>query len=460
MCRDSAIYPSIMANSDTPSLGDSSSSVVTACAKMKHPLFWVPSLYLAMGLPNVAVSQVSRYMYKNLGISNTDIVLYTSLLYLPWVLKPLWAPFMEPYLSKRKWVLGMEFMLAALLAMVSLTLPLPGFFTLSLVLFWVGGFASGTQDIAADAVYLTTLPTKDQAKYIGIQGICWNSGSIIAIGPLVWLTGSLHTTWGFDWTKSWMIVMVIFGLLMAGLGLWHLKFLPEGEKSTMHGGGLKSAFTALRDSWVSFFQKKNIWMMLAVLFMYRFGEGFIENFGPLFLLDERSVGGLGFTNQQIGNIYGTYGTIGFLAGAMLGGFFCAKLTLRRSFFFLAVALNVPHVTYYFLSHAMPENLYLITTVVTVEKFFFGFGSVGLMLYMMQQVAPGPFKMTHYAFATGVMAFAKMSTGWISAPIYELLNKNYPNFFLIVLLASVPPILFAWFAPFPQSDGSQESAGNS
>ncbi len=445
-------------SSSAPTLPDTPATRPgSVLANVKHPLLWVPSLYLAMGLPNVAVSQVSKYMYKNLGISNTDIVLYTSLLYLPWVLKPLWAPFMEPYLSKRKWVLGMEFLLAAVLALVALTLPLPGFFKLSLVLFWVGGFASGTQDIAADAVYLTTLPAKEQAKYIGIQGICWNCGSIVASGPLVWLTGYLHENRGMDWTHSWMVVMVLFGVIMAGLGLWHLKHLPEGEKSSMHGGGMAGAMTALKESWVSFFQKKSIWLMLAVVFMYRFGEGFIENFGPLFLLDSRTVGGLGFTNQQIGNIYGTYGTVGFLAGAMLGGFFCAKFTLRRSFFFLAVALNVPHVTYYYLSHAMPENIWLITSVVTVEKFFFGFGSVGHMLYMMQQVAPGPFKMTHYAFATGVMAFTKMATGWISAPIYEGLNKNYPNFFLVVLLVSIPPILFAWFAPFPHRDA--ESAGS-
>lgn len=418
---------------------------------VKHPMLWVPTLYLAMGLPNVAVSQVSKYMYKNLGISNTDIVLYTSLLYLPWVLKPLWAPFMEPYLSKRKWVLGMEFLLAGVLALVATTLPLPGFFALSLVLFWIGGFASGTQDIAADAVYLTTLPVREQAKYIGIQGICWNCGSIVASGPLVWLTGYLHEARGLNWNQSWTVVMVLFGVLMAGLGLWHLKHLPEGETSSMHGGGMTAAFAALKESWTSFFTKKSIWMMIAVVFMYRFGEGFIENFGPLFLLDSRTVGGLGFTNQQIGNIYGTYGTIGFLAGAMLGGLFCAKLTLRRSFFFLAIALNVPHATYYFLSHAMPENIWLITAVVTVEKFFFGFGSVGHMLYMMQQVAPGRFKMTHYAFATGVMALTKMVTGWISAPIYEGLDKSYPNFFLVVLLASIPPIVIAWFAPFPHGE---------
>jgi PAT family beta-lactamase induction signal transducer AmpG len=222
----------------------------------------------------------------------------------------------------------------------------------------------------------------------------------------------------------------------------------------MHGGGMAGALKALEESWVSFFQKKNIWLMLAVVFMYRFGEGFIENFGPLFCwIRARWAGWV--HNQQIGNIYGTYGTIASWRRDA-GRLFLREVHPPSHVLLPGCRAQRPAVTYYFLSHVMPENLWLITSVVTVEKFFFGFGSVGHMLYMMQQVAPGPFKMTHYAFATGVMAFTKMATGWISAPIYEGLNKNYPNFFLVVLLASIPPILFAWFAPFPHSDA--DSAG--
>ena len=170
-------------------------------------------------------------------------------------------------------------------------------------------------------------------------------GSILAAGPLVVITGRLHDNYGCDWTHAWMIVMGLLGGTMALLGLWHAWNLPEGEPSSLHGGGMAGAWLALKESWVTFFQKKSIWLMLLVIFMYRFGEGFIENFGPLFLMDPRAVGGMGFNNQAIGGIYNTYGTIGFLAGALLGGLFAARFTLRRSFFFLAVALNVPHVTH-------------------------------------------------------------------------------------------------------------------
>jgi PAT family beta-lactamase induction signal transducer AmpG len=418
--------------------------------KNSHPLMWVPSLYLAMGIPNAAASVMSKTLYKNLGVSNTEIVVATSSIYLPWVLKPLWAPFLEPYLTKRRWVLATEFLMAIALALVAFVLPLPGFFRASLAIFWIVGFASATQDIAADAIYLTTLTPRRQASFMGVQGMAWNAGAILASGLLVTLTGYLHDDFGFEWTRAWIVVMVLLGVILAALGAWHFWQLPEGEPSALHGGGLAGAARSLRECWVTFFQKKSIWMMLVVVFMYRFGEGFIENFGQLFVLDSRSVGGLGFTNQQIGNIYTTLGTIGFLAGAFLGGLFSAKFTLRRTFVLLAISLNVPHLTYYYLSHALPDNLGVVSAAVVIEKFGFGFGSVGHMLYMMQQVAPGPFKMTHYAFATGVMALTKMSTGWFSAILYELVHHQYPTFFLVVLLLSIPPIVLAFFAPFPQN----------
>jgi len=235
---------------------------------------------------------------------------------------------------------------------------------------------------------------------------------------------------------------------MALLGCWHARVLPQGAVSPMQGKGLGAAVKALGETWASFFRKKRIWMMLTVVFFYRFGEGFIEKFGPLFMLDSRQIGGLGLSNETLGHINGTVGTIAFIAGTLLGGFYAAKMTLRRSFLILALALNIPHLTFFYLSWAMPENLVWIGAVVALEKFGYGVGSVGHMLYMMQQIAPGSFQMAHYAFATGVMALTMLFTGTISGPIYGLFGENYQHFFLFVLLASIPPILFAWLAPFP------------
>lgn len=414
----------------------------------RHPLVWVPSLYLAMGLPNVMVGVVAAIIYKNLGISNEDIALYTSQMYLPWVLKPLWAPLLEAYRSKRFWVISMEFTMAAALGLVALCLPMEGFFKLSLAFFWIVGFASATQDTCADGVFMTTVSKTDQARYSGLQGMCWNMGAVVASGLFVSLTGYLHNHMAMSWVQCWVIVVSLAAVSMALFGLWHVRVLPPGAPSTLQGQGLSGGFTATREAWVTFFQKPQIWMMLAVIFFYRFGEGFIEKFGPLFLLDSIAAGGLGLDNESLGHINGTVGTLSFIAGAFLGGFFVAKRTLPRSFFTLALVLNIPHLTYFYLAQTMPTDTATIAAIVCIEKFGFGMGSVGHMLYMMQQIAPGPFRMAHYAMATGVMALTKWGTGSVSGLLWNYVSHQYVSFFGWVLIFSIPPVILAWLAPFP------------
>jgi len=424
----------------------------------RHLLTWVPSLYLAMGLPNVMVGVVAAIIYKNMGVPNEDITLYTAQLYLPWVLKPLWAPLLEAYRSKRFWVISMEFTMAAGLGLVALCLPLADFFKLSLAFFWIVGFASATQDTCADGVFMTTASKKDQARYSGLQGMCWNLGAVVASGLLVRLTGTLHTNFGMSWVESWSIVVLMAAAAMAAFGLWHVRVLPPGSPAIRHGEGLVGGLKANVAIWASFFQKPQIWMMLAVIFFYRFGEGFIEKFGPLFLLDGRAIGGLGLSNEALGDINGTVGTLAFIAGAFLGGFLVAKRTLPRSFFILALVLNIPHLTYFYLAQTMPTDSLTIAVIVSIEKFGFGMGSVGHMLYMMQQVAPGPFRMAHYAMATGVMALTKWGTGTVSGALWNYVGHNYLSFFGWVLVFSVPPVILAWLAPFPHDHEEADEFG--
>ena len=418
---------------------------------MKHPLTWVPSLYLAMGLPNVMVGVVAAIVYKNLGVPNEDIALYTSQLYLPWVLKPLWAPLIEPYRTKRWWVITMQFAMMASLGAVAFSLPVPDFFRVSLAFFWITGFASATQDIVADGVFITTMPAREQARYAGLQGMCWNLGAVLCSGLLVSATGFLHGRMGLDWAACWMLVIGAAALLMGGFGLWHLRVLPPGAPLVHVGRGLAAAGAALRETWSSFFAKPQIGMMLAVIFMYRFGEGFIEKFGPLFLMDAAAAGGLGLGNELLGHLNGSIGTLAFIAGAFAGGFLAARLTLARSFVLLALVLNVPHVTYWYLSVALPQDVVWIGAIVAAEKFGFGMGSVGHMLYMMQQVSPGPFRTSHYAIATGVMALTKWATGTASGWLWNAAGHHYPTFFGWVLVMSVPPVVLAWLAPFPHRE---------
>jgi MFS transporter, PAT family, beta-lactamase induction signal transducer AmpG len=425
----------------------------------RSALSWVPTLYLAMGLPNVMVGVVAAIVYKNLGIDNETIALYTSQLYLPWVLKPLWAPLLEAYKTKRWWVISMEFLIAASLGAVALSLPLEGFFRLSLAFFWITGFASATQDTVADGVYMTTVDKRDQARYAGLQGMCWNLGAVVGSGLLVSLTGWLHERHALPWVQCWMIVMALVATGMSLFGLWHWRTLPTGSITAVQGRGLAAGFSTLRLAWIDFFRKKQIGSMLAVVFFYRFGEGFIEKFGPLFLIDTPAAGGLGLDNAMLGHLMGTAGTVAFIAGAFLGGFLVARRTLPHSFFVLALVLNVPHLTYYYLSVTTPGDPLWIGAIVALEKFGFGMGSVGHMLYMMQQVAPGSYKMTHYAMATGVMALTKWATGTVSGWLWAVAGQHYTSFFGWVLLLSVPPILLAWWAPFPHA-GDDENAGAS
>jgi len=418
-------------------------------------MLWVPSLYVAMGTPMITVSVVAAIMYKNLGLSNTDITLYTSSMYLPWVIKPLWSPVVEMFRTKRFFVLCMEFLMMVTLGCVALSLSLPSYLGPTLAFFWITGFASATQDIAADGVYISSTSETEQAQYVGVQGIAWNIGRIIASGLLVTFTGWLHNGLGLDWAKTWMVVMGVLAAIMGIAGVWHLNVLPTGGTAKDAPTSVSDAVKTFVDAWTTFFQKKNIVMMLLVVFFYRFGEGFIEKMGPLFMLDEVKAGGLGLNNEALGNM-GSLGTAGFMGGALLGGVFCAKFGLKRSFVLLAFILNVPHFTYFYLSHARPDNLEIITVIVTIEKFGYGFGSVGHMLYMMQQVAPGPYKTAHYAFATGIMGLSMMLTGMISGPIQAAVGHTH--FFTIALFASIPPVLFAFLAPFAVTPDESKGRG--
>jgi len=444
---------------------------MTGEPKRAHPLLWVPSLYFAMGTPMIAVSVVAAIMYKNLGLSNAEIATYTGMMYLPWVIKPLWAPLVELFRTKKFFVLTMECVMVATFACLAFALRLPVYLPLTLALFWITGFASATQDIAGDGVYLTSSTAKEQALYIGVQGAFWNLGRVLVSGSLVSLT-KLIFDWAAEgkpapatgphpaWFTAWMIVMLLIAAILALAALWHLLVLPPGSKAPDAARNVKEALRTTGDAWASFFKKPRVWMMIAAVFFYRFGEGFIEKIGPLFLLDKRVDGGLGLDNMVLGHI-NSVGTVVFVGGTLLGGFLAARFTLRRMFVLLAFALNVPHITYFYLSHALPTNLTWIGVVVLIEKLGYGLGTVGMMLYMMQELSPGKYRTAHYAFATGIMALNMMLTGMVSGTLQEYLH--YPMFFLFVLLASIPPIVIAWFAPFqpgaPPNATAEEPAGS-
>lgn len=469
---------SIPCSGTRPDLVERGAEMTVEQQKRAHPLLWVPSLYFAMGTPMIAVSVVAAIMYKNLGLSNTEVAAYTGLMNLPWVLKPLWAPFLELYRNKRFFVLAMELTMVFTFAATALALQLPAFVPVTIGLFWISGFASATQDIAGDGVYITSTTEKEQGMYMGIQGMFWNLGRVLVSGALVSLTALLYRwasqgrsaeqmlpeavgapTAGPDpaWRIAWMLVMALVAVILLLAFAWHWFKLPPGARAPEAPNNVAEALSTTLDAWVSFFKKPRIWMMIAVVFFYRFGEGFIEKIGPLFLLDKRAVGGLGLDNMALGNINGTAGTIAYITGTLLGGVMASRWSLKHTFLLLAFGLNVPHITYFYLSQALPTDIAWITFIVLIEKFGYGFGTVGMMLYIMQEMSPGRYRTAHYAFGTGIMALTMTVTGTVSGKIQEVLG--YQAFFIFVLVMSIPPIVLAWIAPFEnhRSNGAAADA---
>lgn len=400
-----------------------------------------------MAFPNVFVSAVAAVMYRNLGLSTTDVMLYTSQLYLPWVLKPIWAPLMEAVWRKDGWVVSMQMVISFAFVLVAMLLPVDNSIAITLAVFWVVSFASATQDIAIDGIFMSATSASEQIRYSGVQNLFWNVGAVLSSGGLIYLSGALHDQYKLSWTFCWMIVLIVCSAYMAFSAVWHAKALPDPGAVSNHDFKAEALLSSLWNSWVSFFAKKSIWAMIGVVFFYRFAEGFLEKLAPIFLLDSREVGGLGLSNQMLGLVNGSLGTIGFVTGTIVAGLLVAKLSLRKSFFLLALALNVPHFSYYFLSNSLPTDLMMISVAVILEKIGYGMGSVGHMLYMVQQVSPGRFQMSHYAFATGIMALCKWLTGLLSGPLFALLQYDYSSFFLAVLLISIVPILVSFCAPF-------------
>jgi PAT family beta-lactamase induction signal transducer AmpG len=414
-----------------------------------QPLFWVPSLYLAMGTPfNVIMGGTATRMYKSLGYADSKITIALGSIGVAWSLKPLWAAFLDMYRTKKFFVLAMEVLLGLLFTGVAMMLPTSGFFQVSIALFWVAAFASSTQDICADGVYLTSLPRSTQASLAGVQGTFWVLGKVLATGVLISVLDKVSTAQGWSGQRMWSTVMLACAAAMIVLAVYHVFCLPTGSISNRPENA-KQVVTDFLGTAITFFHKRAFWGMIAFVFLYRLGEGLILMEGQLFLQSDISKGGLGLTAGQTSSIDAIYGTVASIIGGLLGGIFASKLTLPRALGILGLCLNIPHFTYLFLSqaaghHGLPYET--IVTAVSFEKFGYGFGFVGNMVYMMQQLAPGRSTMTHYAFATALMNLVLVPTNMISGPLAEWLG--FSTFFFVVMFASVPSAWAAFKAPFP------------
>ncbi len=411
-----------------------------------RPKLWVPTLYFAEGLPFVAIAVVSTLMFKSMGIADAQIAMWTSIVMLPWTLKPLWGPVLEMFKTKKYFVVATQFLGGVCFGLLALTLPLPDFFRYSLALLAVIAFNGATHDIAADGVYINVLSEKLQARYVGWQGASYNIAKIFSQGLLVYIAGQLETTVGI--VHAWMIVMTSFGAVLVALSFYHARVLPSGGAATdVHS--LRDGFTEFWDVVRTFFQKRYILWGIAFIVLYRFAEGQAIKIVPLFFKAARDHGGLGLTTSEIGIVYGTFGAAAFVLGSIIAGYFTAGRGLRKSLFVLCCFFNVPFVVYAFLAITMPTSLVVIGTAVIFEYFGYGFGFVGLILFMMQQIAPGKYKMAHYAFATAIMNLGMNIPSMLSGFVSDWLG--YRGFFIWVMIATIPSFLMTWFVPFRETE---------
>ena len=404
----------------------------------RNPWLWIPTLYFVEGLPYFIVNNISVVMFKNMGMPNGQLALYTSLLYLPWVIKPLWSPFVDIIRSKRWWTVSMQLLMSAAMLMLPFMLPqttgealaeAPLFFA-TLALFWVTAFASATHDIAADGFYMLSLDSGTQAEFVGIRSTFYRLSSIFGQGVLVALAGFIDTRTG-DVHFAWKITLIISAVIFSIMSLYHIWVLPKPSSDSMSSA--VSAIGIFRDfgrTFVTFFRKKLVLVAMLFMLLYRLPEAFLVKMMNPFLLDAQADGGLGMSTESVGVIYGTIGVAALTVGGILGGVAASRWGLKKSLWPMALALTLPCLSFVFLAAFQPSNLWVIGACVTLDQFGYGFGFTAYMLYLMY-FSEGEFKTAHYSLCTAFMALSMMIPGMVAGYLQEALG--YTGFFGFVMI---------------------------
>ena len=411
----------------------------------KNPWLWVPTLYFAEGIPYFLVNTISVVMFTDMGMPNGQMSLYTSLLYLPWVIKPLWSPFVDLIKNKHWWIVAMQVLMS--LAMLALPFLLPQgpgtefsssplFFT-TLGLFWVTAFASATHDIAADGFYMLALDSNRQAEFVGIRSTFYRLSSIFGQGVLVALAGVIDR-YTSDVHIAWQLTLILAAVIFSGVTLYHTWHLPKPSEDRMNVQ--RSAKDIIREfgrTFVTFFQKKHILIAMAFMLLYRLPEAFLVKMMNPFMLNSPADGGLGMTKEEVGLIYGTIGIAALTLGGILGGFAASKWGLKKSLWPMALSLALPCLSFVFLAMFQPESNWIIGSCVALDQFGYGFGFTAYMLYLIY-FSEGEFKTAHYSICTAFMALSMMLPGLVAGYVQEWLG--YTNFFIFVMICCLATVI--------------------
>ena len=417
-------------------------------SKSLSPWAWIPTLYFAQGIPYFIVNTVSVMMFTKMGVPNGEMAFFTSLLYLPWMIKPFWSPFVDIFKTKRWWTVTMQLLMAAAFILLTLTLPVPeaetiaagttpmSMFYITLMLFVVTAFASATHDIAADGFYMLALSTGDQAQFVGIRSTFYRLASIFGQGVLVWLAGVIESSSG-DIPNSWRITMLVTAVIFSLVTLYHTFIVPRPTTDTSSLKGEKATvgaiFKEFGRTFKTYFMKPGVVLAIVFMLLYRLPEAFLLKLCMPFLVASRDIGGLGMSTANVGLAYGTIGVIFLTVGGILGGIYASRVGLKKSIWVMAACMTLPCLTFVYLSMAQPTNIVAISTAIAIEQFGYGFGFTAYMLYMMY-FSDGEFKTSHYAICTAFMALSMLLPGMVAGYIQEAIG--YVNFFWMVMVCCI------------------------
>jgi len=406
----------------------------------RSPWTFVPTLYFAEGVPYVIINTVSVIFYKKMGIANAQIALWTSFLYLPWVIKMFWSPVVDIYSTKRNWILYTQAAMVCCLSFVAFSFQMSNFFLISLLGLTIGAFISATHDIAADGFYLLALNQEEQALFVGIRAVFYRAAIIFGSGVLVVLAGQFEVLLK-NISLSWTIAIGFSALIFFIVFVFHSLILPLTEEEDLKQLPLvaKNSFNSV---FASYFGKERIKAILAFILLYRFGEAMLNKLAIPFLLDKKELGGLGLSTSDVGIAYGTLGVISLIVGGILGGLLVAKYGLKKSIFPMALAIHLPNLFYIYMAYEqLPKQwVYLL---VSLDQFGYGLGFTAFSVYLMY-ISRGEYKTSHFAISTGLMALGMMFPGLISGYIQQAVG--YPVFFILVFLLTIPGLLTLFFIP--------------
>jgi len=397
---------------------------------------WVPSLYFVEGLPYFIVNTISVVMFKDMGMDNGTLALVTSLIGLPWIVKPIWSPFVDILRSKRWWIVAMQALMALAVALVAVRVTA---FTLTLIFFIIAAFASATHDISADGFYMLALSEKNQSAFVGIRNTFYRIAMVFGQGVLVVLAGLLERRFG-SVSRAWSITLVATAGLLAALAVYHSLMLPRPESDeSRSSGSARELLAGFGSAFASFFTKKGVWFAIAFMLLYRLPEAFSVKMLYPFFSDTAEVGGLGLGKEEFGLAYGTFGVVALLLGGILGGLHISRKGLKSCIIPMALSLALPCAVYLYMSLFQPESLWVIGGCVVFDQFGYGYGFTAYTVFMMR-FADGPMKTSHYAICTGFMALSMMLPGLVAGYLQQALGYN--GFFTMVMICCIATVCVA------------------